>query len=73
MTENVLQETGKLLIAKYQFNEQEHDDYIQKIMGRFANPFITDDVTRVGRSPVRKLKSNDRLVGPATAICGVVW
>ncbi|WP_186670791.1 mannitol-1-phosphate 5-dehydrogenase [Sporosarcina sp. BP05] len=66
MTENVLQETGKLLIAKYQFNEQEHGDYIQKIMGRFANPFITDDVTRVGRSPVRKLKFNDRLVGPAT-------
>ncbi len=66
MTENVLQETGKLLIAKYQFNEQEHGDYIQKIMGRFANPFITDDVTRVGRSPMRKLKFNDRLVGPAT-------
>lgn len=66
MTENVLQETGKLLIAKYQFNEQEHGDYIQKIMGRFANPFISDDVTRVGRSPLRKLKFNDRLVGPAT-------
>jgi len=65
MTENVLQETGKLLIAKYQFNEQEHGDYIQKIMGRFANPFISDDVTRVGRSPLRKLKFNDRLVGPA--------
>ena len=66
MTENVLQETGKLLIAKYQFNEKEHGDYIQKIIGRFANPFISDDVTRVGRSPVRKLKFNDRLVGPAT-------
>ena len=66
MTENVLQETGKLLIAKYQFNEQEHGDYIQKIMGRFANRFISDDVTRVGRSPLRKLKFNDRLVGPAT-------
>lgn len=66
MTEKVLQETGKLLIAKYNFNEQEHGDYIQKIMGRFANPFISDDVTRVGRSPLRKLQFNDRLVGPAT-------
>ncbi|MBO0587386.1 mannitol-1-phosphate 5-dehydrogenase [Sporosarcina sp. E16_8] len=66
LTENILQETGKLLIAKYQFNEQEHGDYIQKIMGRFANPYLSDDVTRVGRSPLRKLKFNDRLVGPAT-------
>ena len=65
LTEKVLKETGKLLIAKYNFNEKEHNDYIQKILGRFANPFISDDMTRVGRSPVRKLKSNDRLVGPA--------
>jgi mannitol-1-phosphate 5-dehydrogenase len=66
LTKEVLQETGKLLIAKYKFNEKEHGDYIQKIMARFANPFISDDVTRVGRSPMRKLKFNDRLVGPAT-------
>jgi mannitol-1-phosphate 5-dehydrogenase len=55
MTEKILQETVKLLIAKYQFNEKEHGNYIQKIMGRFANPLISDDVTRVGRSPLRKL------------------
>ena len=73
LTEKVLKETGKLLIAKYNFNEKEHNDYIQKILGRFANPLISDDVTRVGRSPVRKLKSNDRLVGPAIAIHGFVW
>ena len=46
--ENVLQETGRLLIEKYQFNAEEHDVYIQKIIGRFANPFITDETTRVG-------------------------
>ena len=63
--ENVLQETGRLLIEKYQFNAEEHDVYIQKIIGRFANPFITDETTRVGRSPVRKLKSNDRFINPA--------
>lgn len=33
--------------------------------GRFLNPFITDEVVRVGRSPIRKLSRNDRLVGPA--------
>ncbi|WP_203247062.1 mannitol-1-phosphate 5-dehydrogenase [Sporosarcina beigongshangi] len=64
-TKSALQETGKLLIAKYDFNEQAHEEYIQKIIGRFANPFIVDDTTRVGRSPVRKLQANDRFVGPA--------
>lgn len=63
--EMVLQETGRLLVEKYQFNEEEHHAYIQKILGRFANPYISDDVTRVGRSPIRKLKPNDRFVSPA--------
>lgn len=64
-TEQVLQETGRYLVATYPFSNEEHQAYIQKIVGRFANPYISDDVTRVGRSPKRKLASNDRLVGPA--------
>ncbi|QFF97713.1 mannitol-1-phosphate 5-dehydrogenase [Psychrobacillus glaciei] len=66
MTESVLRETSKYLTTKYSFDEQAHYKYVQKIIARFANPFITDDTTRVGRSPMRKLKSNDRLVRPAT-------
>ncbi|MFF2753176.1 mannitol-1-phosphate 5-dehydrogenase [Psychrobacillus sp. NPDC058041] len=66
LTENVLRETSKYLTTKYSFDEQAHQKYVQKIIGRFANPFISDDTTRVGRSPMRKLKSNDRLVRPAT-------
>lgn len=61
----VLQETGRYLIATYSFGEIKHATYIQQIISRFANPFISDDTTRVGRSPLRKLKSNDRLVRPA--------
>lgn len=63
--EQVLQETGKLLIEKYQFDPQEHEAYIQKIIGRFANPFIVDETTRVARSPIRKLQASDRFVSPA--------
>lgn len=60
-----LHETGSLLIHKYQFDQTKHFAYIDKIIERFENPSISDEVTRVGRSPIRKLGANDRLVGPA--------
>lgn len=60
-----LEETGAALVARYGFDEAEHDRYIEKIIGRFRNDQLTDEVTRVGRSPIRKLSPNDRLVKPA--------
>ncbi|WP_110954694.1 mannitol-1-phosphate 5-dehydrogenase [Anaerosinus massiliensis] len=66
ITETVLQETGSLLVKKYQFAEEKHAAYIKKIISRFKNPYISDEVTRVGRSPIRKLSAKDRLVSPAT-------
>lgn len=41
-----------------------HEAYIQKILKRFSNPHIVDDVTRVGREPLRKLAPEDRLIKP---------
>ncbi|MDA5109758.1 mannitol-1-phosphate 5-dehydrogenase [Brevibacillus thermoruber] len=64
-TRQALQETGALLVAKHGFDKGQHKEYVEKILGRFANPYITDQVTRVGRSPIRKLAPQDRLVGPA--------
>ncbi|MDR6224320.1 mannitol-1-phosphate 5-dehydrogenase [Desmospora profundinema] len=61
----VLEETGALLVAKHGFDVQTHRNYIAKIITRFANPHLTDPVSRVGRSPIRKLGRADRLVGPA--------
>lgn len=66
MIEQVLKETSRYLTATYSFDEKTHAEYVQKIINRFANPYISDDTTRVGRSPMRKLKNNDRLVRPAT-------
>lgn len=63
--ENVMQETGNMLIEKYKLDEKKHNEYIQKILHRFINPQLIDKVIRVGRSPIRKLSISDRLVRPA--------
>lgn len=61
-----LKETGAYLIKEYGLDEEEHSKYISKIIERFKNPYLNDAVTRVGRSPIRKLGPEDRLVRPAT-------
>jgi mannitol-1-phosphate 5-dehydrogenase len=64
-----MQESGEGLVAKYGFDHNAHFAYIDKIIGRFRNPHLQDDVTRVGREPLRKLSANDRLIKPTmTAI-----
>ncbi|MGG0719902.1 mannitol-1-phosphate 5-dehydrogenase [Robertmurraya massiliosenegalensis] len=60
-----LGETGAYLINEYHLDEAEHQKYIDKIIGRFENAHLNDGVTRVGRSPLRKLGHEDRLVRPA--------
>jgi mannitol-1-phosphate 5-dehydrogenase len=57
-------ESGKALCKKHGFKWEEHEQYINTIMNRFRNPFLEDDVSRVGRDPLRKLAPADRLVGP---------
>ncbi len=61
-----LGETGAYLVHQYGLNPDEHNQYINKIINRFKNAYLNDDVTRVGRSPIRKLGPDDRLVRPAT-------
>ncbi|OIJ12073.1 mannitol-1-phosphate 5-dehydrogenase [Anaerobacillus alkalilacustris] len=72
LVENTINETGELLIKKYQFDREVHSNYIKKIMERFSNPFIIDEVTRVGRSPLRKLGPNDRFLSPAKQFIEIV-
>jgi mannitol-1-phosphate 5-dehydrogenase len=63
--QNTLTETGNVLVKKYGFDREEHAKYIKKIVGRFQNPHIDDEIPRVARGPLRKLGANDRLVSPA--------
>jgi mannitol-1-phosphate 5-dehydrogenase len=39
--------------------------YAEKVLKRFSNPYLLDEVTRVAREPKRKLGLSDRLVTPA--------
>lgn len=60
----IMQESGEALIAKFGFNKEDHFAYIEKIIKRFKNPYLQDDVKRVGREPIRKLSVNERFVKP---------
>ncbi|WP_079914676.1 mannitol-1-phosphate 5-dehydrogenase [Paenibacillus sp. 32352] len=62
---HIMEETGALLTRKYGFDRGEHEQYIDKILGRFSNPYLTDHIERIGRSPIRKISRNDRFVRPA--------
>ena len=57
----VMQQSGEGLVRKFGFDHDAHFAYIEKILKRFSNPYLKDDVDRVGREPLRKLAPNDRL------------
>lgn len=59
-----LSETGALMIEKWGFDSKEHEAYIEKIISRFQNPQLSDEITRVGRTPIRKLGYDERFIQP---------
>lgn len=64
VVKGAMTESGNTLIEKYKFDRKEHFKYIDKIILRFKNPYLKDEVARVGREPLRKLGENDRLIKP---------
>lgn len=66
LIKGALMESGEVLIQTHHFDRKTHQQYIDDILERFFNPYISDELTRVGRDPIRKLGSNERLLRPAT-------
>ncbi len=64
----VLQETKALVVAKHGFDPEVQEAYLNKILVRFANPYLTDTVERVGRQPARKVSRHERFIGPAAEL-----
>ncbi len=65
ITCGALRESGAGLIARHRLDPLAHATYVEKTIGRFSNPLLPDEIVRVGRSPLRKLGRDDRLVAPA--------
>lgn len=67
-----MKESGAALVKEHRpiFNGAEHEKYIQKILLRFKNPYVHDEIDRVGRDPKRKLATGDRLIGPCNMATG---
>jgi len=59
-----LAETGKLIVEKWKVDPAAHQRYIDTVVWRFHNPYISDDVSRVARTPVRKLGFDERFIRP---------
>lgn len=62
----VLDETAVYLTQVYNFKSKEQKAYIDKIIERFKNPHLSDDLNRVGRGVLRKLSPDERIVKPLT-------
>jgi mannitol-1-phosphate 5-dehydrogenase len=63
-----IQESGKALVHKHAgkdplFTHEGYREYADDLLARMFNPFLHDNVERVGRDPERKLAWDDRLVG----------
>ena len=59
-----ISESGEGLIREFGFDPDVHHAYVEKIFARYQNPYLEDEVLRVGREPIRKLEAGDRLIKP---------
>lgn len=59
-------ESAAALEKKYGFSHDDLVEYMETMMiKRFTTPGVVDPISRVSREPIRKIASNDRIMGPA--------
>ena len=60
-----LAETRSLLLSEFKnFDEKDLENYQNRVLQRFQNPYISDDISRVARTPIRKLGYDERFIRP---------
>lgn len=58
-------EVSKALHREYGIEKKQLNAHVEDLLHRFGNDALGDTVARVARDPLRKLGSNDRLIGAA--------
>jgi mannitol-1-phosphate 5-dehydrogenase len=62
---NVMAESAVGLIGEYGFTQEDMARWNERMMGLIENPYMEDDLIRLGADSLRKLGPDDRLVGAA--------
>ena len=60
----ILQEASHYIIQSHDFSADDMSGFIDATLKRFQNEKVSDDILRVGRSPIRKLSYDERLIKP---------
>lgn len=62
LLQRTLKESAAAVCAQWGFGSEEMDRHLETLMLRFSNPGLTDELSRLGRDPIRKLSSDERIV-----------
>ncbi len=68
---SAMKSIGYALYSRWDYSETEHktiESYIEWCIKKYKNKFMADTVDRICRDPERKLRENDRLIGPLNYI-----
>lgn len=68
LVNHFLAENLEYFVKEYSFSREDLKQFIEKTLKRQGNQKLSDEIARVGGSPIRKLGPEDRLVAPVAKL-----